>query len=64
MFGKIIGRIWNTVYSFFWCFKQPEMIKYDNEIEQGKSVDLELLNTTSNKLTIQIPKYEFILIED
>ena len=61
MFEKIFERLWNSVYSFFRCFKQPETIKYDTDIEYGKLPDLEL---PDKKLTIQIPKYEFVLLED
>ena len=64
MFEKILERLWNTVYYFFRCLKQPETVKYDNDIEYGKLPDFELSNTNINKLTIQIPKYEFILLED
>ena len=64
MFEKIFERLWNSVYSFFRCFKQQETIKYDTDIEYGKLPDLELPNTNANKLTIQIPKYEFLLLED
>jgi hypothetical protein len=68
MFEIIFQRLWNTLYSFFRCFKQPETIKHDNELEYGKLPDLELSNTNTNtnpnKITIQIPKYEFVLLED
>jgi hypothetical protein len=66
MFEKILERLWNTINSWFQCFKQPETIKYNNELEYGKLADFELLNTSvnANKITIKIPKYEFILIEE
>ena len=64
MFGKILERLWNTINSWFQCFKQPETIKYNSELEYGKLADFELPNTNVNKITIKIPKYKFILIEE
>lgn len=61
MFKKILERLWNSISAFFRCFKQQETIKYDTELEYGKLPDFELPNTN---LTIKIPKYEFVLIEE
>lgn len=50
---------WNVFYHIFRCFRQPETVKINNDdIEYGKLPDCELTNNA--KLTIKVPKYEFI----
>ena len=63
--------IWNLVASIFRWISPPQIndTSLDNdEREYGKLNDYELTSIPSNinvkKLTIKIPKYEFILLDE
>ena len=68
--------IWNLFASIFKCFCLPQINDTNkllnaldtDEREYGKLNDYELTNIPSNinvkKITIKIPKYEFILLDE
>ena len=70
---EMVAKLFNTIYCrFVSCFrlKQSVLTKNENENENAYGIlpDYEPMNEMSNldkiKIKIQIPKYQFILLED
>ena len=58
-------KFWKTIYNFFFWFKSHQSTNHnDADIEYGELPDNINTNYNYTKLTINIPKYEFVLIDD